>query len=246
MSEIKTWDARREIVVIQSGADAVVWGSQHWIHTAQRAIQQKGRFVVALSGGSTPKAIYQQIARVHEKELDWTKVWLFWSDERAVKPDHPESNYKMAEDSGLLKLPIPSAQVFRMHAEAELEKNALDYERIIRERVGGGLFDLVMLGVGEDGHTASLFPHEEVLKETKRLVRAVYVESKKSWRMTLTFACINASAKAVVYALGPTKAAIVPLVLGSAVVSSFPASAVGTAERKALWVMDGAAAQLLK
>ena len=243
MNERQEWDARRDYVIAE---DAVSWAAEHWVGVAKRAIQQRGRFAVALSGGSTPKAIYEQLARKHRDDVDWSKVWLFWSDERAVPPESAESNYKMAMDAGFASLGLVKSQVFRMYAEAHVEKNAAEYEKVIHEHVGPHGFDLVMLGVGEDGHTASLFPHGEALGEKKHWVRAVYVEAKKSWRMTLTLPCINGSALAVVYALGAGKAAVVPLVLKAAVVSSFPASAVGTVERKALWVLDGAAAQLLK
>lgn len=237
------WDARRDLQILEDQDAAVAFAAEHWIHSAQRAIQQHGRFAVALSGGSTPKAIYKTLASKYQSAIDWSKVELYWSDERAVAPDHPHSNYKMAMDNGFRQLPV--SKIFPMKGTGDLIKNALEYEQLIQERLGSSLFDLVMLGVGEDGHTASLFPHTEGPKETKKLVMANYVPSHESWRLTFTLPCINQSQKAVIYALGPTKQSITLLVLDAAIHSPFAASAVGTPEHKALWIMDQSAARLI-
>jgi len=239
---LKSWDERRDYIIAGPQAETIDFAIQHWTHSAQRAIQQRGRFTVALSGGSTPKAIYAGL--VQKAKLDWSKIWLFWSDERAVPPDHADSNYRMAMES-FSKLPIPQGQIFRMIAEKAAEKNALDYEETIHRILGKNLFDLVMLGVGEDGHTASLFPNTKALQETTRLVVANEVPEKKSLRMTLTFPCINQSLHTVLYAIGPSKHVIVPKVLEAAIDSPFPASRIGTPEHKALWVLDSEAAKIL-
>jgi len=231
---LKEWDARREIVIPGDTEATLAFAVENWVHSATRAIQQHGRFAVALSGGSTPKAIYKQLAN---KPIDWSKVFLFWSDERDVPPDHPDSNYKMAMDSGGFSR-VPPAQIFRM-------KEAEGYEDTIKRVVGPRLFDLVMLGVGEDGHTASLFPKTEAINENNKLVVKNHVPEKNTWRLTFTFPCINQSERAVIYAIGESKQSIVPLVLEAAIKSSFPASSVGTPERKALWILDTAAARLL-
>lgn len=236
---LKTFDSRRNLFIANDTAEAIAFATEHWIHSAKQAIQQRGKFAVALSGGSTPKAIYQALS--HEKDLDWTKVFLFWSDERSVPPDHPDSNYKMAMES-FGKLPIPPHQIFRMKAEEHREQNAKDYEEKIRHHLGKHLFDLVMLGVGEDGHTASLFPNTEALHVEDRLVVPNYVEAHKTWRMTFTFPCINQSAKIAFYALGASKQTIIPQVLNAPIVSSYPASKIGTPEHPALWILDKAAA----
>lgn len=232
---LKSWDARRDYIIPGNAKETIDFAVEHWIHSAERAIQQRGRFVVALSGGSTPKAIYENLEK--KAKLDWSKIWLFWSDERAVPPDHPESNYKMAMQS-FGKLPIPPNQIFRMIAETEIEKHALDYEEKIRHVIGKDLFDLVMLGVGEDGHTASLFPNTPGIAINNRLVIANYISEKKSWRMTLTFPCINQSFHSAIYAIGASKHLIVPQVLEAAIDSKFPASRVGTSEKKSLWILD--------
>lgn len=240
---IESWDERRDYIILKSAEQAIDFATEHWIHSAQRAIQQRGRFAVALSGGSTPKAIYERLSK---EKLDWGKVWLFWSDERGVPPDHPDSNYRMAMESGFGKLSIPPSQILRMKAEADIAKNAQDYEEQIRHYLGKYLFDLVLLGVGQDGHTASLFPGTAALGIENRWVAANYIPEKKSWRMTLTFPCINQSFYSVIYAIGSSKQLIVPKILDAAMISSFPASRIGTPEHKALWVLDSEAAKHLK
>ncbi len=240
MNEMQSWDDRRDLFIAPTQEAAIEFAVQHWIHTAQRAIQQRGRFAVALSGGSTPKAIYQALSSI---QLDWSKVWLFWSDERAVPPDHPDSNYRMAMEAGFKKLQIPKGQIFRMEAEKEIEKKARDYEDTIRRVLDKHLFDLVMLGMGEDGHTASLFPQTPALAIEDRLVAANPLPEKNTWRMTLTFPCINQSARSAVYALGASKSLMIPKVLEAAIVSPYPASRIGAPERKALWVLDKDSAQ---
>lgn len=240
---IEAWDDRRSFVVPGNNQETTVFAANQWVHSAKRSIQQRGRFAVALSGGSTPKAIYQLLAK--EKALEWDKVFLFWSDERGVAPDHPDSNYHMSMESGLKHLPIPPDQIFRMAAENDPESNARDYDDKIRRVLGKSLFDLVMLGVGEDGHTASLFPNSPSLSIEDRLVAAEFIPEKKSWRMTLTFPCINESRQSAVYALGSPKAVIVRTVLNAPIVSSYPASRIGTAQHKALWILDSDAAAKL-
>lgn len=239
---LNSWDARRDFIIPGDANKTIDFALEHWISSAQKAIQQRGRFMVALSGGSTPKAIYEKL--IFEK-LDWSKIWLFWSDERAVPPDNTDSNYHMAMQY-FNQVPIPPSQIFRMCAEKEIERNALDYEEKIRIHVGKHLFDLVMLGVGEDGHTASLFPNTAALQVNNRLVVANYVEAKKTWRMTFTFSCINESFHSCIYAIGANKKFIVPQVLNAPILSEFPSSNIGTAHKKCLWILDSEAAENLK
>jgi 6-phosphogluconolactonase len=152
----------------------------------------------------------------------------------------------MAMESGLSQLGIPPSQIFRMVAEKEIEKNAQNYEEKIRHHLGKHLFDLVMLGVGEDGHTASLFPKTAALEITDRLVAANYLEEKKSWRMTLTYPCINQSFYSTIYAIGKSKHLIIPKILNAAITSEFPASKIGNIDHKCFYILDNCAASLLK
>lgn len=237
--QVIPFDNRRNLFIGKDIESAIQFATEHWIHSAKQAIQQRGKFVVALSGGSTPKVIYESLVTV--KDLDWSKVFLFWSDERAVPPGDPDSNYGMAMKS-FGNLPIPPYQIFRMKAEENIAENALDYEEKIRHHIGKHGFDLVMLGLGEDGHTASLFPNTDALSIEDRWVVPNYVPLKKTWRMTFTYPCINSSAKIAIYALGSSKEKIIPEVLKSPIRSQYPTSNIGTAEHPALWILDTASA----
>ena len=244
--KIQLFDDRKEVAIPGDNETTVRFAVEHWIKTAKRAISERSRFAVALSGGSTPNAIYQMLStEPYAKQLDWSKVYLFWSDERSEPPESPNSNYHAAMTHGLSRLPIPKNQIFRMEAEKEIERAAEEYEALIRKTLGLRLFDLVMLGLGEDGHTASLFPGTAALKAADRLVAANHIPEKKTWRMTLTIDCINQSEHAVFYVLGSAKETIVYNVLNASRVSIWPASQIGTTDRKALWILDESAAKLL-
>lgn len=172
---------------------------------AHEAIKERGAFFAALSGGSTPKAIFEQLAKpANASRLDWSKVWLFWSDERAVPPHDAESNYAMAMDS-LGALPIPKEQIVRMEAETEIEEHAAVYEKRLQELVPECRFDLVMLGMGPDAHTASLFPGTDALSEEERLVVANFIPQLETWRMTFTYPLINRARHVSIYLLGEGK-----------------------------------------
>jgi 6-phosphogluconolactonase len=237
---------KREIMVPGNEVVTLAFCVQHWIKSAQSAIRDHGSFFVALSGGSTPKAIYERLAGLPD-QLDWSKVFFFWSDERAVSPDNPDSNYHMAMEAGLKELSIPSSHIFRMPAEKEIEAGAKEYEKMIQKVLGKRPFDLIMLGMGEDGHTASLFPHTEGLHVKDRQVIANFIPQKKCWRMTMTFSCINSAKQAAIYVLGPSKKEMVKeVLLSKEEPERFPVQAVGTKERPALWILDESAASLLE
>lgn len=243
-NKIESWDERRDYIVLDDSKTAIAFATDHWVHSCERSILQKGRFAVALSGGSTPKAIYQALSE--RKEIEWQKVHLFWSDERSVGENHPMSNFHMAMEAGLGKVPIPKHQIHRMKAEHDIELMALEYEETIQRLLGKHLFDLVMLGVGEDGHTASLFPNSKALQEQKRIVVPNFAGEKLGMRMSFTFPCINQSSHIAIYAIGSSKKEILPKVLNAPIDSPWPASRIGTVSSKALWVMDSDSSQNLK
>lgn len=247
MAKIQNWDERRDLIILENKEKAIQFSIDEFLRIASIAIGENGKFTVALSGGSTPKAIYEGLYSKGKKALDWSKVWLFWSDERAVPPTDPESNFKMAMEAGFNKLPIPKSQIFRMEAEGKIKEKAQEYEKIIEAHVGPDLFDLVMLGMGEDGHTASLFPETEALKVQGQAVTANFVPQKNSWRMTLTFDCINNSSHIQFYVFGPSKKEMVKrILLPPSKAPILPAELVGTLEQKALWILDeGSAEDLL-
>jgi 6-phosphogluconolactonase len=217
---------------------------EHFITTCRTAIQDHGQFFVALSGGSTPKAIYELLCQPqYSTEIEWDKVHLFWSDERSVPPTSHDSNYHMAMKAGFEKMLFVPEHIHRMVAETDIEKHALQYEKKILKTLNGQTFDLVMLGMGEDGHTASLFPETEGLKSKGRLVVANYIPQKETWRMTLTFDCINDAAQTVFYVMGKSKAEMMARVFTAK--PSLPCQRVGTPDNPALWIADEAAASLI-
>ncbi len=239
-TKIRSWDERREIIVAGKENESLSFCVDSFLSLAQESIEDHGFFSVALSGGSTPKAIFEALSK-KESAVDWSRVLVFWSDERCVKPADKDSNYNMAMQAGLSLLPFMHENIHRMVAEENIEENALAYEKLIQKELPHAQFDLIMLGIGEDGHTASLFPGSAALEEEKRLVLANYVEKLKTKRMTFTYPLINRSKNIFVYALGKSKAPIVAKVLVNK--EDYPIQKVGMESAKALWVLDEAAAK---
>jgi len=218
------------------------------VDVAAAAIAARGRFMWALAGGETPRATYSRLALPPFRErVDWRRTWVFFGDERAVPPDHAGSNYGMAHEALLSKVPIPAAQVLRIRGEAEdLEVAAAEYARALSEAFGtrrGTLprFDLVLLGLGVDGHTASLFPDSPVVREVFRAVAAVHVAAASiPQRLTLTLPVFNAAARVVFLVAGAEKAKVVKAVLGER--ATLPAAMVRPADGELVWLIDRAAA----
>lgn len=244
---MKAIDPRRTLIIPGDAATTQAWALDHFISCAQEAIAKRGTFAAALSGGSTPKGIYEQLSLPENRgRVDWNRVFLFWSDERAVSPNDPESNYFMAMEAGLGKLSIPATHIFRMAAEKNLEENALHYENLIATHVENSLFDLIMLGMGDDGHIASLFPYTKGLEVSDRHVIANYVPQKECWRMTFTYPLINQAKTTALYVLGSGKSATLKEVLaGAADPMRLPAQRIGTPNHPSLWIADQQAAQNL-
>lgn len=245
---ILNYDKRRDILIPGDTEETIRTCVEQFIEIAQNAIDNHSFFTVALSGGQTPNTIYKKLSEPeNQKRLDWSKVICFWSDERSVPPDSPESNYHNAMKAGLNQLPLLPDHIFRMPAEHHIEEQAAAYEAQIRTVLPTGSFDLVMLGMGEDGHTASLFPKTHALHASDKLVVANYVPRLNTWRMSLTFECINTAKMIVIYALGKKKAEMVYKVLTSELdVENYPVQNVGTTQHKALWILDQAAGELLR
>jgi 6-phosphogluconolactonase len=244
---LKTWDERRHLAILDDAKAAVKYATEHWLACANEAVKRHGSFFVALSGGSTPKAIFEALTRSPFKELvPWNHIHLFWGDERSVPPEHPDSNYHMAMKAGLGEMPIPKNQIHRMVAEENIEENALAYEAQIHRSLGPNPFDLIMLGMGEDGHTASLFPHTQALHIHDHRVAANFVPQKNTWRMTLTYPCLEAAKHTVIYVLGEGKKKMVSEVLkGPYKPENYPIQRIGTPQHPALWVLDSSAASLI-
>lgn len=219
---------------------------------ATEAVKQRGQFTIALSGGSTPRNLYTVIAANAASALPWAKMFFFWGDERHVPPTDSESNYRMAQETLLSKVPIPPANVFRAPTEdPDAEAVAESYEQTLRKFFHAGAgefprFDLILLGMGPDGHTASLFPESAALQEKSRLVVANWVEKLKASRITFTLPLLNAARRGAFLVSGTDKAAVLREVLeGKAPGEKYPSKLVRPSDGKLIWFVDRAAASEL-
>ncbi len=217
---------------------------------AQEAAAARGRFVVALSGGETPRSFYGMLARQQfSQKVPWRRVHLYWSDERCVDPDEPASNFGMARDAFIRHVPVPPVNVHRVHGEEEPEQAATAYQRELealatqeRPRSELPVFDLIHLGLGKDGHTASLFPQSQALDEEDLLAVATQAPDG-SPRVTITRPVINAARRVWFIVSGADKAGMVAEVLeGLRVPRAVPAQAVAPVHGELLWLLDEAAA----
>ena len=216
---------------------------------ADSAVAKNGRFTVALSGGSTPKSLYGLLAAHYRERLSWDRMFFFWGDERHVPPDHPESNYRMAFEAMLSKVAVPAGNIFRVPAEnPDATVAASQYEQTLRDFFKAPVgavprLDLVLLGMGPDGHTASLFPGTTALQETSRLVVANWVEKFKTQRITLTLPVITAAAAVTFLVSGSDKAATLKEVLeGKQPPERFPSKLIRPTSARLVWMVDQAAA----
>ena len=220
-----------------------------FIELQKKSICSEGHFSVALSGGSTPKLLYEVLALPDwQEELEWEKVHIFWGDERCVPPDHPESNYKMVNEILLQHISIPDQNVHRVPAEMDPRMAAFSYEESLRGFFHGPLplFDLVFLGMGEDGHTASLFPHSAGLNEEDRWFIANYAPEQETWRLTLTKNAISAAKNIAVLVAGKEKADMLSDVLeGDYQPYAKPIQLIKPVDGKMTWFVDQASARLL-
>lgn len=223
-----------------------------FVEWAWQAIAREGAFCVALSGGSTPPELYRLLGTGEfRSQVDWAKVHLFWGDERAVPPDHPESNYGMARREMLVRIPIPSANVHRMEAErSNLGRAAQDYEAVLRRLLlldahGFPRFDLIILGLGPDGHTASLFPGAPKFRGTSRWVSTPPHPRFGNRRMTLTLPVLNAAHRVLFLVTGAEKAAVLRDVLEGTQDPPLPAQLVTVPDGRREFLVDKAAASLL-
>jgi 6-phosphogluconolactonase len=236
---------------LMAGAAEVV------VSAAAQAIDASGRFAVALAGGSTPRRLYELLASpAYAPRVDWSRVHLFWGDERGVPPGDPASNYRMVREALLDDVPIPDTNVHRIRGEDSPADAAASYERELRRAfatpagppdvVAGRRFDLVLLGMGENGHTASLFPGLGAVHEKERWVVAEYVPETSMWRITLTPPVLNAAAHVAFLVTGARKATMLHRVLeGPSEPDGLPAQAIAPVDGTLDWLVDAAAAARL-
>ena len=241
--------AGAEIRILTTPQELFAAAAEEVVRLAHEAVSTRGRFTIALSGGSTPKSLYNLLATNARTALPWDKMFFFWSDERHVPPTDPDSNYRMADEAMLSKVPVPISNVFRPATEkADAGVVASEYESTLRTffQLGPGQFpkfDLILLGMGPDGHTASLFPGTAGLEEKSRLVIANWVEKLKTHRLSFTFPVLNAAACVAFLVSGTDKASALKGVLEeSAPGAPYPAALVNPVNGKLIWFLDRAAA----
>ena len=216
--------------------------ADEFIAAAKQAVAGSGRFCVALSGGNTPRGVYSLLATERDS-LPWDKMFVFFGDERCVPPDHPDSNYRMANEALLSRVPIPKENVFRVEAELAPDVAAQKYDDKLRGffRLAAGefpRFDLIFLGMGEDGHTASLFPGSAALNEGSRIVVANWVEKFKSYRITLTFPVLNNAEEVCFLVAGREKEPVIRDIFKSGNADKYPAGRVRPESGRLVWMVD--------
>lgn len=229
------------------------FAAETFIKIGNSAIERRGRFALALAGGSTPKSLYRLLAGKNFKnKLDWKRVFFFFGDERNVSPDDERSNFRMANENLFAPLCENALNVFRWRTElGDARKTAEVYEQSIKRFFGLAenefpRFDLILLGMGADGHTASLFPETEALRETEKIAAVNWVERLKEFRLTLTFPAINNAAVVIFLVTGAEKAKTFKEVLrGRFQPEKFPSQAVKLIKGDLIWLTDEKAAQFL-
>lgn len=239
--------------VEQDAAALARRSAQYFVEMIDEAVEARGRARIAISGGSTPKATFALLADRNQpwfNRMPWDKIDLFWVDERCVPPDDQESNYRMTREAMLEQVPLRPEQIHRMEGELDPEEAAARYESGLRNsfRLEGAevpRFDLVQLGMGPDGHTASLFPHTAALHELGRLVVANHVPQMNSWRITLTWPVIN-HARSVFFLIGGDKSTVLKDVLtGPKDVERLPSQLIRPASGILTLILEKSAASLL-
>ena len=242
-----------EIRTLTTPQELFAAAAEEVVRTANEAVAQRARFTIVLSGGSTPKSLYNLLATNARTALPWDRMFFFWGDERHVPPTDPDSNYRMADETLLSKIPVPAGNVFRIKAEnPDAAAVAEAYEQTILkffQLKSGGVpnFDLILLGMGPDGHTASLFPGTTALQEKSHLVVANWVEKMKTHRITLTLPVLNAARCVTFLVSGTDKASVLRAVLEEDVpAEQYPSKLVRPAAGKLIWLVDRAAASQLR
>jgi 6-phosphogluconolactonase len=243
-----------EIKVVADPAAVAREAAERFVQLARASIADHGRFSVALAGGSTPKAMHELLAAEPlRSQVDWPNVLAFFGDERCVPPDHKDSNFKMANDTLLSKVPIPAGNVFRMRGEADPQEAAREYGLLLKDKLpstssgqgGDGGLDLVLLGMGDDGHTLSLFPGTKAVDEREHRVVANYAEKSttgKSWRITMTAPFVNKARNVLIAVTGKGKAGRIQEILESGPGQvRYPIQLIQPAGGKLTWLLDQAA-----
>jgi 6-phosphogluconolactonase len=238
-----------DVLVVPTAAALAEQAAERFVEAQANALEESGRCSVALSGGATPQGLYARLAsEPFRSRVDWGRVRVFWGDERCVPPDHPDSNYRLAQELLLSRVPVRPENIYRMPGEAaDQDLAAAEYAGELQTAFGlkrgeHPRFDLILLGMGADGHTASLFPHSPALREVTRLAVAVYVEAVRGYRLTLTLPVLNNAARVLFLVSGSDKAGRLRSVLTGKPSPDAPASLVRPERGTLHWIVDRAAA----
>lgn len=242
-----------QIRILTTPQELFAAAGEEIIRLASESVASRARFTIALSGGSTPKNLYNLLATNAKNSLPWDRVFFFWGDERHVPPTDPESNYRMVQEAMLSKVSVPTANVFPVPAEnPDAAAVAAAYEKTLQTFFQPRAnefphFDLILLGMGPDGHTASLFPGTAALQEKSRLFVANWVEKLKMHRLTLTLPVLNAARVVAFLVSGTDKATVLKTVLEDASASGeqYPSKLIRPTEGELIWFLDRAAASEL-
>ena len=243
-------DRSLKISVFDTPEQLAFAAAERFVECAEEALRESDRFCVVLAGGNTPRRVYQLLAtEPFNSRLDWSKVHLFFGDERAVPSHHPDSNYAMVYETLISKIAIPARNVHRIPGEGDVNENARQYENHLRSFFNGQSwprFDLVLLGMGEDGHTASLFPNSAALNEHSRWVVATRNEQSGQDRITLTVPVFNHARRVMFLVVGDKKAQRLKEVLRPQSASDqLPAQRIKPTNGVIEWLVDAKAASLL-
>lgn len=240
---------KNNISVFDTPVELTVAAAALIVTLAQEAIKARGRFVISLSGGNTPKQLYQLLSRPpFSKQMDWEKTFVFWGDERYVPPADEQNNAHMARVALLDHVPIPPENIYPIPVEPEPAAAARAYEDTIRSffRTASPVFDLMLLGIGENAHTASLFPHTQVLAEREHLVKEVYIEELQMFRITMTVSLINCAHTILFLVTGKAKAEALKKILTAPFQPNiYPAQLIKAEQGRLYWYVDSDAAALL-
>lgn len=235
----------RDIRVFPDSDALAAAAAAFFADSATEAIGNRGRFSVALSGGATPRKLFRLLGLEYRDRLRWGSIHLFWADERSVPPDHEQSNYRLAYDELISKISMPSGNIHRIQGELDPAEAAREYEKTMHGHFGSEgipVFDLILLGLGKDGHTASLFPGSEALLKEDHLAVPSYSGSTGDRRVTLTLPVLNNAADIIFLVSGRSKAGIVSEILMQGKADLYPAGLVHPPAGDVMWFMDKEAA----
>lgn len=223
--------------------------AERMVNSIVQAIRNNGMCNIALSGGNTPGGVFSLLASGSNRDqVDWDRLHIFWGDERMVPPEHNDSNFRMTQETLLNHVKIPDTNVHRMRGEIAPEVAAAEYAELLHDHFKGSLpcFDLVLLGLGEDGHTASLFPGTDAVQECEKHAVAVFVPELNMWRITLTFPVINAAREVLFLVSGKSKSEIIQRIMSlKQPVKELPASMVDPQNGELHWMLDSDAMVLV-